>query len=168
MHTRDSSHCLKMTQYVAFEVWHFPPIFVLLKLTCLVTLFYHKLQVFQTRQNGPFLPFLMTFVHSKCKRSSLRTQRWMRPFLWFLHNLFFKVVKVMYILPYKSVYVNLFKFNANLLSNKVKVKNTCDFFHFPYEMSLNNNTRQKQSQVSSTYYYVTHEPSPSSVDFMVP
>ena len=27
--------------------WHFPPIFVLLKLTCLVTLFDHKLQVFK-------------------------------------------------------------------------------------------------------------------------
>ena len=30
--------------YVQF--WHFPPIFVLLKVTCLVTLFDHKLQVF--------------------------------------------------------------------------------------------------------------------------
>ena len=29
-----------------FEFWHFPPIFVLLKLTCLVTLFDRKLQVF--------------------------------------------------------------------------------------------------------------------------
>ena len=33
------THCLKITQNVAFEFWHFPPIFVLLKLTCLVTLF---------------------------------------------------------------------------------------------------------------------------------
>ena len=30
-----------------FEFWHFPPIFALLKLTCLVTLFDHKLQVFK-------------------------------------------------------------------------------------------------------------------------
>ena len=30
-----------------FEFWHFPPIFVLLKLTCLVTLFDRKLQVFK-------------------------------------------------------------------------------------------------------------------------
>ena len=30
-----------------FECWHFPPIFVLLKLTCLVTLFDRKLQVFK-------------------------------------------------------------------------------------------------------------------------
>ena len=29
-----------------FEFWHFPPIFVRLKLTCLVTLFDRKLQVF--------------------------------------------------------------------------------------------------------------------------
>ena len=33
---------LKMTQNVAFEFWHFPPTFVLLKLTCLVPLFDRK------------------------------------------------------------------------------------------------------------------------------
>ena len=38
-----ASHCLKIPQNVAFEFWHFPPIFVLLKLTCLVTLFDRKL-----------------------------------------------------------------------------------------------------------------------------
>ena len=32
------SHCLKITQNVAFQFWQFTPIFVLLKLTCLVTL----------------------------------------------------------------------------------------------------------------------------------
>ena len=37
------AQCLKMTQNVAFEFWHFPPIFDLLKLTCLVTLFDRKL-----------------------------------------------------------------------------------------------------------------------------
>ena len=31
--------------------WHFPPIFVLLKLTCLVTLFDRKLQVFKNSPN---------------------------------------------------------------------------------------------------------------------
>ena len=40
------AHCLKITQNVAFEFWHFPPIFVLLKLTCLVTLFERKLHFF--------------------------------------------------------------------------------------------------------------------------
>ena len=49
------AQCLKITQNVAFELfqfWHFPPIFVLLKLTCLVTLFDRKLQVFK---NSPKL-----------------------------------------------------------------------------------------------------------------
>ena len=43
----DIAHCLKITQNVAIEFWNFPPIFVLLKLTCLVTLFDRKLQVFK-------------------------------------------------------------------------------------------------------------------------
>ena len=40
-----------------FVFWHFPPIFVLLKLICLVTLYDSKFQVcfLKTRQNGPFL-----------------------------------------------------------------------------------------------------------------
>ena len=33
------SHCLKISQNVAFELLHFQPIFVLLKLTCLVASF---------------------------------------------------------------------------------------------------------------------------------
>ena len=44
---KSAGHCLKITQNGAFEIWHFPPIFVLLKLTCLVTLFDCKLQVFK-------------------------------------------------------------------------------------------------------------------------
>ena len=44
-----TTQCLKITQSVGrigiFQFWHFPPIFVLLKLTCLVTLFDQKLQV---------------------------------------------------------------------------------------------------------------------------
>ena len=36
-----------VTQNVAFEFWHFQPIFVLLKITSLVTLFDRKLQVFK-------------------------------------------------------------------------------------------------------------------------
>ena len=57
-------HCLKITQNVAFEFltfWQFPQIFVLLKLTCLVTLFDRKLHVFKNSPNWPFLPFLITF-----------------------------------------------------------------------------------------------------------
>ena len=41
------ARCLKITQNVPFEFWHFPPIFVFLKLTCLVTLFDRKLQIFK-------------------------------------------------------------------------------------------------------------------------
>ena len=41
------AHSLKITQNVAFEFWHFPPIFFLLKVTCLVSLFERKLQVFK-------------------------------------------------------------------------------------------------------------------------
>ena len=41
------AQCLKITQNVSFEFWHFQPIFTLLKFTCLVTLFDRKLQVFK-------------------------------------------------------------------------------------------------------------------------
>ena len=76
-----SSHCLKITQNVAFEFWHFPPIFVLLKLTYLATLFDRKLQVLKNSLEWTiFGIFKLTFVHSKCKRSSLRSQFWMRLF----------------------------------------------------------------------------------------
>ena len=64
------------------EFWYFPPIFVQLKLACLVTLFDLKLRVFK---NSPKLTifgiFWLSFVHSSyCKRSSLRSQCWMRLF----------------------------------------------------------------------------------------
>ena len=45
------AHCLKITQNVAFKIFSFVTFhqfFVLLKLTCLVTLFDGKLQVFKT------------------------------------------------------------------------------------------------------------------------
>ena len=64
--------------------WHFPPIFVLLKLKCLVTLFDRKLHFFK---NSPKWTiswyFWLSFIHSKCKLSSLRSQCWMGLFLWF-------------------------------------------------------------------------------------
>ena len=37
---------------VVFEFWHFPPIFVLLKLTCLVTLFDRSFRFSKSRKNG--------------------------------------------------------------------------------------------------------------------
>ena len=44
-----------------FEFWHFPPIFFLLKLTCLVTLFDRKLQFFR----NSFWGFLINFCPFK-------------------------------------------------------------------------------------------------------
>ena len=47
------------------QSWHFPSIFVQLKLTCLVTLFDRKLQVFKTRQKWQLLneTFCVIFKH---------------------------------------------------------------------------------------------------------
>ena len=63
------SHCLKITQNVAldfFLILAFSTFFVLLKLTCLVTLFDRKLQGFlKTRQNGSFLAFFISFCPLK-------------------------------------------------------------------------------------------------------
>ena len=47
-----------------FKFWHFPTIFVVLKVTCLVTLLFRKLQVFKNSQKCPFLAFLMNFCLS--------------------------------------------------------------------------------------------------------
>ena len=62
------AHCLKINQNIAFEFWefcHFQPIFVLLKLTCLVTMVDRKLQVFKNSPNLPFLAFLINFCPLK-------------------------------------------------------------------------------------------------------
>ena len=42
---------------IIFQFWHFPPIFVLLKVTCLVTLFDLNIQIFKNS------PKLTIFVH---------------------------------------------------------------------------------------------------------
>ena len=63
-------------------------IFVLLKLTCLVTLDC-KHQVFKTRQT------VFGTVHSKCKRSSLRSQCRMRLFLWLSNTVCCLHIRVM-------------------------------------------------------------------------
>ena len=44
---------------------HFPPIFVLLELTCLVTLFDRKIKVFKNSPNWLFSAFLMNFCALK-------------------------------------------------------------------------------------------------------
>ena len=54
-------HCLKIAQNVSFEIfelWHFCPIFVLLKLTCLVTLFDRKLHVLKNSPKGTIFGLL--------------------------------------------------------------------------------------------------------------
>ena len=45
----------------------------------------------KTRQNELFLAFWSTFVHSKCKRSSLRSQCWMRLFRGFSNTVFLRL-----------------------------------------------------------------------------
>ena len=64
------SKCRSLT----FRFWYFPSIFVLSKVTCLVTLFQKLAKI------DHFWHFWWTFVHSKWKNCS---QYWMRLFLWF-------------------------------------------------------------------------------------
>ena len=55
------THCLKITKNVSFEFfefWHFPLIFVLLTVTCLVTLLNRKFQAFK---NSPKLTIFGIF-----------------------------------------------------------------------------------------------------------
>ena len=64
--------------------WHFPPIFVLLIVNCLVTLFDNKLQVFKNSPKwtnfGIFSEVLST---QNVNLGSLRLQCWMRLFMGF-------------------------------------------------------------------------------------
>ena len=84
-HFMSVTHCLKITHNVVFDFWHFPPSFVLFKLTCLVTMFDRKLQVFKNSPKwtifGIFNKLLSTqnvnlarFARNVCR---------MRLFLWF-------------------------------------------------------------------------------------
>ena len=70
-HFMSVTHFLKITQNVVFEFWHFPPSFVLFKLTCLVTMIDRKLQVFKNSPKwtifGIFNELLSTQnVRSQC------------------------------------------------------------------------------------------------------
>ena len=76
-------------QFDRYEIW-WDTLF-LLKLACLVTLFDRKLQSFKKRQIDHFWPFWLTFVHSKCKRSSLRSQCWRRLFLRFSNTVLLRL-----------------------------------------------------------------------------
>ena len=53
----------------------------------------------KNRNNGPFLEFLMNFCPLKCERCSLRSQNWMRLFLWFSNTVriyFHKIVHLLW------------------------------------------------------------------------
>ena len=58
------AQCLKITRILIFQFGHFPPIFGLFKVTCLVTLVDFKFQVFKK----------VAKLDHFCKRSSLRSQ----------------------------------------------------------------------------------------------
>ena len=73
-----SSHCLKITQNVAFEILilrHFPTIFVLLKVTYLVTLFDRK---FQLVKNSPKLDHFWAFSTNFCLVKNVYVARFAR------------------------------------------------------------------------------------------
>ena len=86
---------------------HFCPFEI--DLSCLVTLFDCKHKVFKTCQNWPFLAFFMTFCPLKCKRSSLRSQCWMRLFLWFSNTVMMSNVSIhiVYLLTFWSNFVQI-------------------------------------------------------------
>ena len=57
-----SVHCLKnylKISHLNFQLWHFPPAFIILKLTSLVAPFDPIIQVSKTRQNEPFCPLII-------------------------------------------------------------------------------------------------------------
>ena len=90
----NTSHCLKIAQksrILIFHFWHFPPIFVKTKVTCLVTLFYRKLYV-----------KLAKIDHSKCKHTSLCSHCWMRLFLWFPNTVHLCDYRQKNIEPYRN------------------------------------------------------------------
>ena len=61
------THCLKITQNVAFvfEVWHFPPICPIKTDLSGNTVWPQALSFQKTRQNGPFLAYLINFCPLK-------------------------------------------------------------------------------------------------------
>ena len=64
----------KMSYFLNVSILALSTLFCLPNVTCLITLFGRELQLFLNLPNWPLMAFLMTFVHSKCKLSSLRSQ----------------------------------------------------------------------------------------------
>ena len=81
------SQCLKIDQKVAFDlipILAFSTNFYPIKIDMSGNTVWPQTSGFQKlAKMDHFLYFKLTFVHSKCKRSSLRSQCWMRLFLWF-------------------------------------------------------------------------------------
>ena len=102
LYCKASSQCLKnnfkslihiawkLLSHLNFWILAFPPIFVLLKVTCLVTLSDRKLHIFKNSSTwtifGIFYLLLST-QNVNVARCSLRSQCWMRLFLWFSNTL---------------------------------------------------------------------------------
>ena len=85
------SHCLKITQIIAFEFFlffAFSTNFCPIKTDMSGNTVWPQASGFQKlAKMDHFGHFPLTFVHSKWKRSSLRSQCWMRLFLWFSNTL---------------------------------------------------------------------------------
>ena len=71
VNTQYISHCLKISQKIAFGFWNFALIFVVIKVTCLVTLFDRKQQVFKKSPNRSFVALKTSF----CPLDKLRSLR---------------------------------------------------------------------------------------------
>ena len=66
---------LKISQNVAFEFWHFPPIFCLIKIDLSGSTVLQQVSAFPNlAKMDHFWHFWFTFVHSKCKHSSLNVE----------------------------------------------------------------------------------------------
>ena len=94
-----------MTQNVSFNFWPFPTFFVLLKLTCLVTLFDRKLQVFKNSPNWTVLAFWINLCPLKMQ---------MRLFMWFLNTVFllhlFEFSRVLNVKDRLTIYLSLWDY----------------------------------------------------------
>ena len=100
-----------------FQFRHFPSIFVQLKVTCLLTLFdYFRFS--KTRRNGLFLEYFMN-VCPLCKCSSLRSQCWMRLYLWFSNIVCLKSLELFwgYLLVYVRDYYKILQMKQLVLAS---------------------------------------------------
>ena len=89
MKTKNVWKLLKMS-HLNFWILTFPSIFVLLKVTCLVTLFTSKLQVLKNSPNGPFLALLNKLLATqilKLASLAMLNATFSHLFIWFSNTL---------------------------------------------------------------------------------